>query len=116
MTRTERREIIKAELERWVFLLGLEGWTIRWQAVKTLGPWRPRPPYNDAVIWVNRPNRSAFVRISLAHATSRRKIQRTVTHELQHIFEDTVENNTHQMIRIMSIRLVMVAERAGRVI
>lgn len=94
-----KRYLLRFYIRRLQVRMGLEQTIIHYQAVRSLGPRRNRPPYNQAECYVHEDG-SVFLRFALSRLTSEEMIRRAVIHEFLHIFHsEEYSEELHQFIR-----------------
>lgn len=114
-----KKYLIKAFMGRWVYLLGLEGWDVKWRTGKKIEGNSAHPPYGDAECFSDQEAKTATIFFDLKRMTSAEKIERTTIHELLHLLhpDKDIDNVAlHQFIRRMERTIRRIRLRSGGVI
>lgn len=111
----QKRRLIRAYLRSWQYLLGLEGWQVRWTTGKPIEGNGTSPPYGDAECFPDFDEKKAVIYFNLKRMTSVAKIDRTCLHELLHLLRRNETKEEHQFIRRLESVIRRVRMRTGRV-
>lgn len=104
---------IQRDIDRWVYLLGLGAWRITWEVVD--GPIGRDGPVarNDHFVYRNG-YRKARVRFDRSQLTSPAQVERTVIHELLHLFQHGIGNDSEKLIERLERPLRRMRQRMSK--
>lgn len=105
--------LVQRYLDRWSYLLGLGKWRITWEVVD-------RPIRPDAPVAVNdhvkkrSGYRTAHIRFDRAQIATPAQVERTVIHELLHLFQHGIGEDAEKLIERLERPLRLTRQRLTR--
>lgn len=105
--------LIQRDLDRWIDLFGLSSWKVTWELCDT-------PLGKDEPVAVNEyhirrtGSKKAHIKFDRFHLRSAAEIEKTVIHELLHIYDHGIGNDAHKLIYRLERPLRRVRMKASR--